>query len=80
MLAGLYVYHHGTVPAMYLSNCVPKLAILQGLNGYNSVIVMCTTQICLGLSSQVYSPAFNGKKTIGFWRQCVWFEGEMNLG
>lgn len=50
MLAGLYVYCHGSVPAIYLSNCVLKLAILQGFNGCNSLVVICTTQICLELS------------------------------
>lgn len=50
MIAGLYVYSHGTLPAMYLNNCIPKLAVVQGLNGYNPLIVMCTTLICLELS------------------------------
>lgn len=50
MPAGLYVDSRGMVPAIHFSNKVPKLAILQDLDGYNSFIAMCTTQICLGSS------------------------------
>lgn len=48
--AGLYVYSCGMVPAVHFSNNVPKLAILQDLGSYNSIIAMSITQNCLELS------------------------------
>lgn len=47
--AGLYVYCGGTVPAIHRSYKVPKSAVLQDLDGSNSLTATCTTQICPGL-------------------------------